>query len=122
MSDETEVVLKAYRQEKTIKIQLEEDGPVRDFKVITITGAEKGKWKDGQIKNTRVDANTGQPIGLKTFSRLEAGLIHICLRDDTGAAVPVETIDSWATPLIETLARICMEHNGLTKGSEEEKK
>lgn len=117
-----EVVLKAFRTSKKVKIQLEEDGPVREFKIITMTGAEKAAWQNSNVDRVKYDAS-GKPVGVKKFDGMESGLIHVCLRDEDDKPVPKQTIDLWPSPVLVHLGRECLKFNGLKdEESEKEKK
>jgi hypothetical protein len=118
---EEEVVLKAFRTDKKVKIQLTEDGDPQTFKVVTMTGAEKTAWQNSNVDRVKYDGS-GKPVGVKKYDGMESGLIATCLRDEFDKPVPRQTIETWSSPVLVFLGKLCLEHNGLTEKSEEEKK
>lgn len=115
------VVLKAYRQEKKVKIQLEADGPEEEYTIATMTGAEKAKWQNSNIPRVRYDAQ-GKPAGVNKFDGLESGFLSRVLYGPDGKPVPAVVIEGWPSPVLVALGRMAFKFNGLTEDSAEEKK
>lgn len=118
---EQEVVLKAFRQKKRVMIQIAEDEEAKPYFIQTMTGAEKTNWQNSNIDRIKYSDKTGVAVGVKKYDGMESGLIATCLRDEEGKAVPKSEIEKWGSPTIVALGKMCLEFNGLTEKTEDEK-
>lgn len=114
------VVLKAYRQTKTVNIQFEEGGPVRAYTLVSLMGSEKEAFQKFAAEKTVL--KNGKPVRMTDPAAGENRLLHLALRDPDGKPVPEAEFKRWANVVLQALLKIIVKMNGLGPDDEDDVK
>jgi hypothetical protein len=114
------VVLKAYRQQKTVNIQFEAGGPVLPYRLVSLMGTEKEAFQKFAAEKTVL--KNGKPVKVLDPNAAETRLLHLALRDPDGKQVPEAEFKKWANVTLQALLKLVVTMNGLSKDDEDDVK
>jgi len=91
------------------------------FSLVELTGESRDKYMTEMSQRMKYDGK-GKPTGLKSYNGLQAMLLTLCLRDQTGEAVKAADIQKYPSSAQNKLFEMAQEMNGLGELGEEEAK
>lgn len=120
MELDNELVFKVFRQSKTVRLQFEEGGPVQEYTLVSLLGAEKEEFQAFTAGRTKY--KDGVPVGLTKTEGVDTRLLSLALRDPAGQKVPEQEFKKWPVEVTTGLLKIVVKMNGLGKDEAEEVK
>lgn len=122
--DEDCLVFRGTRQEKKVKILLEDGAPPHRFWLIEMFSDGVEKWMKFQTTRLSGGGKRGRPdISDANFKDYTATLISMCLYDDTKQnRIPLDVIRNWPASTLNGLFDYCETMNGLNEQGREQAK
>ena len=102
-------------QEVTI---VDKDGVSKEYVLKELTGAQRDTYLDDV--GGRLRYHGGKAAGLRTHKGLQAGLVAMCLVDDTDALVPKATIQEFPSSTLQGLFKAAQILSSLQNDEDED--
>lgn len=94
---------------KTVPVQITgEDGVKHDYTLRMLSAAERDDYLQALSKRTQVKQVDGKTSAtITSFKGMQAELVGLCLRDESGNAIEQSVLQSWPGPVMGALYAEC---------------